>query len=157
MALKSYLIDPDTGKTMQGALGIRGKPVIIAESVKLINGLWQLGANAGAETVTIVEAKPSEAILITDILITSVKKVNSGTVVVQFSDGTNTEQFIPTIDAEIAPVEWNHSFSGGLRGWADADIQVTTNQAAMVVSTLVGYIRLSKEVAHNYGVWNEGR
>ncbi|KKN00477.1 hypothetical protein LCGC14_1137440 [marine sediment metagenome] len=116
--------------------GLNDEPTFITESLRTIAAHWKVGTNDADEIITIVETRPSQAILLTDIIITSSKKVANSTVVVRFYDGTNME-----IEGVSAPVEFSHSFVGGVKGWKDANFQVVTNQAAMLVRTFVGYIK----------------
>jgi len=129
---------------------------LITEGLRGLECHWKTGINDASETTTIVESKYNQAMLLTDIVVTSSKKVNSSTVTLQFSDGTNTE-IMMVIDGAEAPVEFSLNFQGGIRGWKNADLQVVTNQAAMYVVTFIGYVHISPESSKEYGVWNAER
>ena len=153
--LKQFLARFD-GTPLLTALGLNDKPVLIVEGFRTIACHWSTGINDAAETTTVVEANPGESLLLTDIIVTSSKKVASSTITIRFSDGTNTENMM-VIDGSEDVVEFNHSFLGGVRGWKDADLQVVTNQAAMYAITFVGYLHISPESTKSYGVWNAER
>ncbi len=153
--LKHYLADAN-GKTLDVQRGLNDEPTFITESLRTIAAHWKVGTNDADEIITIVETRPSQAILLTDIIITSSKKVANSTVVVRFYDGTNTEIFME-IEGVSAPVEFSHSFVGGVKGWKDANFQVVTNQAAMKVLTFVGYVHVSKESTLEFSEWDAQR
>ena len=156
MSVKVYLVNPQSSQALNCAVGFTGEYTLITESRIRLNAKWRSGINNAAETVDVVTPKSSESILITDLLLTSSKKVANSTVILQFYDGTNTEK-IMEIEAETAPVEFSHAFAGGLPGWKDAILQVITDQAAMYVVTLVGYIRVSEDLTKSYKDWSEDR
>jgi len=135
--------------------GLRDEPTLISESVKTVDTHWKSSAITTATTTTVVSVKPNESILLTDILIVLSKKVAGATVIVQFSDGTNTEVLF-TLDATVDSFQFSHAFQGGLRGWKEANIQVITNQVT-TISVLVVYIHVSTKSTQKYTVWNAGR
>ena len=136
--------------------GIKDGPVLVTEGLRTLDCHWQSGVNDAAETTTIVSTKPNQSLLLTDIIVTSSKKVASSTITLRFFDGTNTETLM-VIEGAEAPVEFAHTFQGGVRGWKDADFQVVTNQAAMYSVTFVGYVHLSPDLTQSYTVWNKKR
>lgn len=156
MAIKVYLINPQSNQALDNQPGFAGRCTLIAESLARLNAKWQSAINSAAETIDIVAPDVDESIFITDLLITSSKKVANSTIILQFYDGINTEQ-IMEIEGVSAPVEFSHAFAGGLRGWKDAILQVITDQAAMYVVTLVGYIKVSKDLTKTYNEWDADR
>lgn len=136
--------------------GIDDHPTLITEGLRCLECHWQTGVNDASETTTIVSARYNQAILITDIVITSSKKVNSSTVTLQFADGTNTETLM-VIDGAEAPVEFSLNLQGGIRGWKNADLQVVTNQAGMYAVTFVGYVHISPESTKDHDIWDAER
>jgi hypothetical protein len=156
MGINVFLTNPQTSLVLDCKPGFMGKCTLIAESLTRLSSRWQSGINNAAETIDIVTPKPNESIFITDILVTSSKKVANSTIVLQFHDGTNTEE-IMEIEGESAPVEFSHAFAGGLSGWKDAILQVVTDQAAMHVVTLIGYVKVSKDLTKTYSDWSESR
>lgn len=156
MAIKVFLTNPQSDQALECKSGFAGNCTLITESLIQLNAKWQSGINNAAETIDVVTPKLGESILITDLLLTSSKKVANSTIVLQFYDGTNTEK-IMEIEGETAPVEFSHAFAGGLSGWKDAILQVITDQAAMYVVTLVGYIKVSKSLTKTYSEWDAER
>ncbi len=156
MAVNAFLVDSLSGQLLDNRIGFDGKRTLVAESYCRLASRWKSGINNAAETVDIVTPKPSETIFITDLLLTSSKKVANSTIILQFYDGTNTEK-IMEIEGETAPVEFSHAFAGGLSGWKDAILQVITDRAAMYVVTLVGYIRVSENLTKTYSEWSADR
>ena len=149
MALPVNIRDPETGHAVDIQTGICGEPVIITESLRVLNCHWAVVTNTGVETKTVVTVRPSESIIITDIIITSSKKVADATIIPLFDDGTNSIDLM-TIEAGLKAVEFSHAFAGGIRGWKDADLKITTNKAALNVETFVGYVRIASELTQTY-------
>lgn len=156
MAIKVFLANSQDNQVLDCKPGFAGKCTLVAESLTQLNSRWRSGINDAAETIDIVTPLPNESILITDIVLTSSKKVAASTIVLQLHDGTNTEQ-IMEIEGASAPVEFSHAFAGGLSGWKDAIFQVVTNQAAMYVVTLIAYIRVSESLTKSYNEWSTDR
>lgn len=156
MSIKVYLANPQSDQVLDCKPGFTGDCTLITESRTQLNAKWQSGINNAAETIDVVTPKPGESIHITDLLLTSSKKVANSTIVLQFYDGTNTET-IMEIEGETAPVEFSHAFAGGLPGWKDAILQVITDMAAMYVVTLVSYIKVSEDLTKTYSEWNADR
>ena len=156
MAIKVFLTNPQSNQVLDCQPGFTGECTLIAESRIRLDAKWKSGINNAAETINIVTPNPGESIFITDLLLTSSKKVANSTIVLQFYDGTNTEE-IMEVEGETAPVEFSHAFAGGLSGWEDAILQVITDQAAMYVVTLVGYIKVSESLTKTYNEWSAER
>ena len=150
--IKAILIDSSTGKALDSQPCFSGELTLLTESCLKLNSKWRTVTNTAAETLNAVSPLPGKAVFITDIVVSSSKKVNSSTVKVQFNDGVNT---IPIIELEGAsdPIAFSHSFIGGLMGWQGAAIQVITNQAAMSVTTLIGYVNIIESIAKPYNLW----
>ena len=156
MALKSYLVDPTNNSSINIQPGIGGDSTLISESAIKLHTHWKSAVNDAAETIEVVAAKSSQSVLITDIILTSSKKVASSTITLQFDDGTNTEVLF-VMEGASAPIEFSHAFAGGIKGWKDADLQVVTDQAAMYIVTLIGYVHISEVLTETYDTWNAGR
>lgn len=150
------LKSPVTNCTLAHQKGLTGECTLVTESLRTLNAKCYSGVNTGIETVNIVTPLSDESIFITDIIVTSTKKVALSTIVIQLSDGVNTEVFME-IQAADAAVQFSHAFSGGVLGWKDAIFQVVTDKAAMNVTTLVGYIKVGKLLTKTYSEWNAER
>lgn len=156
MAIKVFLANPQDNQTLDCRPGFTGVCTLVAESLARLNARWRSGINDAAETIDVVSPDTNGSIFITDLILTSSRKVANSTIILQFHDGTNTEK-IMEIEGETAPVEFSHAFAGGLPGWKDAVLQVITDQAAMYVVTLVSYIMVSEDLTKTYNDWSEDR
>ena len=156
MAIKVFLANSESNQVLSCKTGFTGECTLVVESLTQLNSCWKSGINNAAETIDVVTPRANESIFITDLLVTSSKKVANSTIILQFHDGTNIEK-IMEIEGVSAPVEFSHSFAGGLAGWKDAVLQVATDQAAMYVVTLVGYIKVSKNLTKIYNEWSADR
>ncbi len=156
MALRLILVDEANLGALDVQRGINGSPTLIAESLAKLEAHWKVSTITSATTTTVVEAKSNESIMLTDLIITSTKKVASSNITFQFYDGTNTE-IMGKMEAATAPVNFSHAFSGGLKGWKDADFQIVTDQDAMEVTVMVGYVHISEALTLEYDKWNAER
>jgi glutamine cyclotransferase len=154
--IKVQIANPCSNEALAIKSGFDGKCTLIAESLLKLTAKWRSIVNTGVETKDVVTPIPDESILLTDLIISSSKKVAGSTITVQFSDGVNTEILLTTEGAS-APIEFSHAFAGGLTGWKDAVLQVITDQAAMNVTTLAGYVKISKALTKNYTEWDNER
>ena len=151
---KHFVADKN-GVPLDVHAGLDDHPTRITESLRTLAAHWKAPAITTATTTTAVEAIPNQSIMLTDLIIILSKKVAAATIVVQFSDGTNTEILL-TFDAATASFQFDHSFQGGLRGWEDADLQIVTDQAT-TLTVLVGYVHISTQSTKSYSVWNSER
>lgn len=115
--------------------------VLVTESQARSHGVWKTAQITTQTTTTVAAARPGDAIVITDVVI-SAKKVNNATADVQFSDGSNTEIFASP-DMNTNPVNQAFSPQGFFGGWKDADIQVVTAGANPIITVLIGYYHIS--------------
>jgi len=150
-----FFIADKSGTSLDASLGLSDKPTLITESLKTTEAHWQSADITTATTTVIITANPNESILLTDIIITLSKKVAASTIIVRFSDGTNTVNLF-TLDGATDPFQFSHSFQGGIKGWKEANLQVVTNEAT-TVSVLVGYVHLTSKTTKTYSVWNAER
>jgi len=94
------------------------------------------------------------AIVLTDLLI-STDKVNNATVVVRFTDGTNTIEIF-SANVTDAPVNLSIPFAGNWKGWKNARLElVTVNTVDVTVA--VGYYKIGNEFADGYTEWDAKR
>ena len=156
MSIKIFLANSQDNQTLDCGPGFTGICTLITESLARLNAKWRSGINDAAETIDVVSPDTNGSIFITDLILTSSRKVANSTIILQFYDGTNTEK-IMEIEGETAPVEFSHAFAGGLSGWKGAALQVITDQAAMYVVTLVGYIKVSEDLTKTYNEWDAER
>lgn len=150
--IKVLLANPCSNEALAIKSGFDGKCTLIVESLSKLSAKWQSVVNTGVETKNVVTPAPDESILLTDLIVSSSKKVAGSTITIQFSDGVNTEVLMKTEGAS-APIEFSHAFVGGLTGWKDAILQIVTDQAVMNVTTLIGYVKISKALTKTYDEW----
>ena len=151
---KFYVADK-AGAPIDVRCGLDECQTLITEGLRTLAAHWKSPSITTATTTTVVEAKPNQSIMLTDLVVILSKKVAGATVIVRFSDGTNTEIML-TFDAATANFEFTHAFTGGLRGWKDADFQIVTNQAT-TLAVIVGYVHISTESTKAYDVWDAER
>ena len=69
----------------------------------------------------------------------------------------------PTLSTQVSIVagvtaafQFSHAFTGGLKGWQDADFQIITNKAT-TVGVLLGYVHINSAQTKSYSVWDGDR
>lgn len=152
--IKLYVADKN-GEPLNVQTGVDGNQCLITDGARVLDAQWQAHSITTATTTTIAEAKPNQSIMLTDLVIILSKKVAASTIVPRFSDGTNTIDFA-TFDSSVDSFYFTYAFTGGVRGWKDADFQIVTDEAT-TISIILGYVHISSEQTKNYGVWNEAR
>jgi len=136
--------------------GIDGNPTLITDGIRALNAQWKTTALATAVTGQhLVDAKPNGSIMLTDLIVILSKKVTAATISFSFDGGVYKAELF-SFDAGTSSFQFSHSFQGGLRGWKDANLLITTNDAT-TVSVLVGYVHISPVQTKPYGVWNAER
>jgi hypothetical protein len=115
-------------------------------------GVWKTAQIVSQTTTTLVEARPGDAIVVTDVLVSG-KKVNNATLSLQFSDGAVTEIFMAP-DMNNAPVNLSYSPNGLIRGWINSDVQAVTAGANPVLTVLIGYYHVSGFGAKSFAAWD---
>ncbi len=112
-----------------------------------------ISATYNNETATLLSAATNGSLLITDLIVSSRKKIG-GIVTVQFTDGVNT---VPIVDiAADSPIQLSHNFKGRVLGWANADVQVIVSDA-FNATVYVGYVRLAKGATLGFKAWDAER
>ena len=152
--LKHYLADK-SGEPLNVQTGVDGKKCLITDGARVLLAHWQSGEITTATTTTIIETRPNESILLTDLIITLSKKIASATITPCFDDGTNAINLF-VFDAATASFQFSHAFQGGLRGWKNADFKVVTSHNT-TVGVLVGYVHVAPKQTKSYSVWNADR
>lgn len=152
MALNAILVDAITLRALRTNIGLDGEMVLVSESYRTLHSQWATVNNGGAETEVLVECDAEEAIMILDIIVSSKAKVAGSTIVFRFSDGTNTYD-LPAFETVEKTFEFQHAFSGGIKGWKAANFTVITDQAGQDVDTSVTYIRLKGDFVKSYEEW----
>lgn len=151
---KFFLADK-TGDLLNVQTGVDGNRCLVTDGSRVLAAHWQSAAITTNTTTTIVPAKPDESIMLTDIVIILSKKIASATIIPRFYDGTNTVNLFE-FDAALDSFQFSHAFTGGLRGWKDADFQVVTSHAT-TVGVLVGYVHVATAQTLSYSKWGSAR
>lgn len=110
--------------------------------------------HATATTTAIVTPRSGGAIVITDIIISGEKHqgAGQGIITIAFTDGSDTVNII-VADNTDAPINLAIAFAGRWRGWVDARIDFTTNQANDVTVS-IGYYFLAGLGVLNFTDWD---
>ena len=116
------------------------------------HGTFTTLAYSGAGTTQIVLPSDNGSLILTDLIFTG-DKVNSGSVEILFTDGTNTATIIKPVVTD-APVSLSVAFGGRWQGWRDARIDVTVTNAVNGTVAL-GYIK--NPIGLPYAEWDELR
>jgi len=107
-----------------------------------------------AETA-LAESDADGSVEITDLIITT-DKVNLGTVVLHWDDGTNEETIISTVLSDL-PIRLNAHFVGKVQGWRGASLYYTVAGANSTGAITVVYVKHNKAGSLAYADWNARR
>ena len=132
--------------------GSRDKEILITERLGRLRGSFKSVTNSGSQTQTIISPLSGGSIVLTD-LILSADKVQNATVVVQFTDDTNTETLYSG-DASNNTINLAIAFQGNWQGWSDARLELVTDTAGQSVTAVLGYYKVSEDDSLTYGAWN---
>jgi len=149
-------ITDKSGVPLNIQTGIDGNQTLVTDGIRALNAQWQAVSLTTAVTGQhLVDARPHGSIMLTDLIVILSKKVTAATISFSFENGGNKATLFK-FDAATDSFQFSHAFQGGLRGWKDADLLVTTNQAT-TVGILVGYVHIAPAQTKTYGVWNAER
>ena len=126
--------------------------ILVVETAARAHAVWNSVSVTAASTTIITQPISGGSIIITDIVLSAKKKAAS-TVLVQFTDGSNTEVLIAP-DIINAPVNLSWSPQGLIQGWLDARLELVTD-ATFDATLTVGYIRVLK--SDTFAVWDGNR
>ena len=156
MPVQSILIDGATKENLHTVESLVGKEnhgyMLVTDTPARAHGRWNAVSVTGASTTIVAQALTGGSLIITDIVLLAKKKTAS-TVLVQFTDGSNTE-VIMAPDIVNNPVNIAWSPAGLVRGWKDARIELVTDATFDCTLTIV-YIKLLS--GEPFAVWDADR
>lgn len=150
--INAVLHDLKTGKSLGIKQGLNGNLVLITESEKTLDGVWNSEEIADADSVDVAKPNTDGSLMIRDIVVTSAKKVANSTVEIRVTDDTNIKHLF-SIEAATIALQFRHNFPDGLKLWKNAKIQIITDQAGMAVDALVSYVKIKKESTLTFDEW----
>ena len=142
--LKASLTEQSSGQELYIA-NQNGYKVLVSETHAQVAGLFKAETLNAPGTVIVTKPDPDGCIVLTDIILTSDKTLNS-VITIQFTDGTNT---IPIIVADMAdaPVNLATSFAGHWQGWRNAKLELVITGGINPTATLaVGYYKMKESL-----------
>ena len=125
--------------------------VLVVMSPAQVHGHFKAASRTDAGTTIIVQPRPGLSVAITDILISGEKQPSSS-VIVQFTDGVDTEIVVNADQADAVPT-MDADLSAYFYGWADARIEMVTGAGDATVT--IGY--LHSDGRKTYAEWNAER
>tara|TARA_Y100000310_G_scaffold343762_1_gene452906 strand:- start:2281 stop:2742 length:462 start_codon:yes stop_codon:yes gene_type:complete len=128
---------------------------LIVETHARISSHWKVASTTSAATTVIVQPKAGGSIVVTDIIAVQ-NKVASGSLIIQFTDGTNTEILFEGSSAD-APIVLSHAFSGRMDGWQDARVEMISAGTNPTTNVIVVYFHLKGIGVKSYGDWDGER
>ena len=152
--LKTVLTHNASKRALATIEGYTDEECLLVETYAGINGNFKAVTRTGAGTSTLASVEGNDAIVLTDLIVTT-DKVNGATVTVQFTDGTNTIAIL-VAHATDAPCNIAIPFGGHWQGWQGARIDVVT-VAAVKTTVSCGYFRIPEDKALAYDAWDARR
>jgi len=152
MSVPSFLVDA-LGRLLHTETVGNHTHLVIEQHAKVATQ-FKAVTHSTATTTAVVTPRSGGAMVITDIIISGEKHqgAGQGTITILFTDDTNTVSII-VADNTDAPVNLPVAFAGRWKGWVDARIDFTTNQANDVTVS-VGYYFLQGD---DHGPTRAGR
>jgi hypothetical protein len=149
--IKSSLRNTESGKELRSEECFDDKPILTVATYGQQNGHFKAATRTSAGTTTVVTPYDGDAIVLTDLILTT-DRVALSTVTVSFTDGVNTVTIISTSCAD-APCNIAIPFSGLWRGWESARIDLTT-VAGLSATLAIGYFHVKGNDALQYSQWD---
>jgi len=131
---------------------VGGHTHLITEDHARVATNYVFAEHDGASTTAVITPNEGQAIVVTDLVIAGEKRTNA-TIVVRFTDGTNTAGIISPVVNDDA-VNLHIGFVGRYRGWRDARIEFITDTANQVATITVGYYHLRGEGVLDFATWD---
>lgn len=105
---------------------------------------FKVAATTSAATTVIVKPNSGGALVITDFILNQ-DKVASGDLILQFTDGSDTEIFFKsgTKDAQIILA---HGFAGRMFGWRDARVEMISAGTNPTTNVTIVYYHLLESI-----------
>jgi hypothetical protein len=150
--LKTSIIDPRDNTNLYIAHGPVDSRLPVHETYGAIHGSFKSVTNTGIETNVVTTPDGMGAIILTD-LVLSCNKTNNATVVVRFTDGTETVD-IYNGDASNNTINLAISFNGRWQGWQGARLELLTDTLGQVATAAVGYYKVRQSDALPYTAWD---
>lgn len=152
--LKAVLTRQSDNKSLATITGPLNSPVLISETYKSTVGVFKSTARTSAGTSIITSPNGDRSIVLTDMIV-STDKVNLATIVVRFTDDTNTVNIYSGI-ATDAPINFAIAFAGKWQGWQGARLEMETT-GALKATVVVGYYNVGEDFSLPYDEWNAVR
>lgn len=128
------------------------EPILVVDNLHRIHGTFASKSRTSGGTTILASPDLHQEIILTD-LIVSTDKVQSATIIVQWTDDTETI-IIYSGNASDAPINFAIAFAGRWAGWRDARIEmVTTN--ALKATVAIGYYKLPE--GQTFAEWDSIR
>ena len=156
MPIKTYATDPETGRHLHverlwtethEVTGNEAIPVIL--SAWDAHGTFRATSRTSAGVETIVSPLDEGSLIITDIMVTS-DRVNSGSITISFTDGTENIDIV-SADTTDAPVTISMPIEGRFQGWKNARVDLTV-VGNVTTTVVVGYVKMPEGLS--YSQWD---
>jgi hypothetical protein len=148
--LKVALADLADGKVMFSEEASNGECVLVTEPFARVNSMFYSASRSTLGITTIVTPKLGASIVLTDLII-SYEKVASAALTLRFNDGTRSVD-LASVTTTDAPANIAIPFSGRIKGWKDAwvEMETTKNGAAFV---MIGFYYVNASHTLAYTEW----
>lgn len=153
--IKTALKNSESGKDLLSQDNGDG-PLLVTTSYGEANGHFKAETLTVAGAVTVINPLPGDAVVLTDLILTTDKTVGS-TATVKLTDGVN-EVIIISADMVNAPVVLAIPFKGRWQGWKSAGVELEIVGGTNPTATLaIGYYHVDKVNALQFSEWDAQR
>lgn len=151
MGVKAFLYDKVLDIPLHTET-VGGHTHLVIEDHSRVATNYKFASHSGATTTAVVTPRPGGAIVIVDLIISGEKRTNA-TIVVRFTDGTDTAGIISPV-VNDAPVNLHIPFAGRFRGWKNARLEFITDTNNQVGTITVGYYHLRGAGVLSFADWD---
>ena len=126
--------------------------ILLTADPRSTYGYFTAAGRSSAGTTVVTSPNADGSMMVTDLII-STDRVNTATVVVQFTDGAETVVLFAT-DVSDAPANIALSMAGRWQGWRNARIEMVTT-GAVTATIALGYTKVPFGLL--YSEWDANR
>lgn len=149
--LKTAVANIDTGHPLDVHIGLDGHEILVTETHAHIFGLFKAVTRSSAGTTIITEPELDSSIVLIDLILTT-DRVQTTTVTVRFTDGSNTINIL-YCECSDAPVNLAIPFGSRWQGWKNARLELVTT-GVVTATAACGYMKIKEKFSLAYDNWD---
>ena len=150
MPVPAYLVDAHGVLLHTETVGAHTH--LIIEQHSRVSTQYKSASHTTNTTTAVSAPPPGQAMVVTDITVSG-EKINGGTIVVQFAEGSDTA-IVYKGHVTDGPVNLHIAYEGRNLGWRDARIDFVTDTSNQDATVTVGYYFVSGSISRIFADWD---